>query len=298
MKKILFVYNPFSGERIILNYLDKIIELHEKSGYSVHIKRIERTEELQKFFESVEENYEYILVSGGDGSIDIVVNAMKKSNIDMPIGIIPTGTANDFAKFLNIPLDIVKACKQVIEGTEFKVDLGKANDQYFVNVASMGLFTDVSQKTDTTIKNTIGKLAYYIKGIEEIPNLRKLKVKLKWDKGEFDDYIYLLLVLNGKTAGNINLAYKAELDDGKLDVLVFKATRVIQILNICYKLIKGEHLEENIEGLTYFKCDNLHIECEEGIVTDIDGEKGPDFPLEIKCINKGLTLRGKALKDN
>ncbi|MCM1990394.1 YegS/Rv2252/BmrU family lipid kinase [Oceanirhabdus seepicola] len=295
MKKILFVYNPFSGERIILNYLDKIIELHEKNGYTVHIKRIERTEELQNYFQTIDEKYEYILVSGGDGSIDIVVNAMKKSNIDLPIGIIPTGTANDFAKFLDIPLDIVKACKQVIDGTEFKVDVGKANNQYFVNVASMGLFTDVSQKTDTNIKNTIGKLAYYIKGIEEIPNLRKLKVKLKWDKGEFDDYIYLLLVLNGKTAGNINLAYKAELDDGKLDVLVFRATRVTQILTICYRLIKGEHLEENIEGLTYFKCDNLFIECEEGIVTDIDGEKGPDFPLEISCINKGLTLRGKPL---
>lgn len=237
------------------------------------------------------------MVSGGDGSIDIVVNAMKKSNINLPIGIIPTGTANDFAKFLDIPLDIVKACKQVIYGTEFKVDLGKANDQYFVNVASMGLFTDVSQKTDANIKNTIGKLAYYIKGIEEIPNLRKLKVKLKWDEGEFDDYIYLLLVLNGKTAGNINLAYKAELDDGKLDVLVFRATRVTQILNICYRLIKGEHLEENIEGLTYFKCDNLFIECEEGIVTDIDGEKGPDFPIQIECLSNGLTLRGKAIKE-
>lgn len=293
MKKILFIYNPFSGERIILQYLDEIIHLHEKNGYMVHIKRIEKQENLINFFSKITEAYEYILVSGGDGSVDIAVNAMKKNGIDIPVAIIPTGTANDFAKSIGYNTNIIQACKEIIDGEERYVDVGKANDRYFVNVASMGLFTDVSQKTETSIKNTIGKLAYYIKGIEEIPNLRKLKVKLKWDTGEFDDYMYLMLVLNGQTAGNINLAYKADLNDGKFDVILFKATRVIQILNICYRLIRGEHLEEDIEGLLYFKTNKLEIECDEGIVTDIDGEKGPDFPVSIRCIKNGLRLRCK-----
>ena len=121
-------------------------------------------------------------------------------------------------------------------------------------------------------------------------------MKLKWDGGEFDDHMYLMLVLNGQTAGNINLAYKADINDGKFDVLVFKATRAIKILNICYRLIRGEHLEEDIEGLLYFRTKKLHIECDENIVTDLDGEKGPDFPLNIRCIKNGLKLRGSFKK--
>src|SRR3712207_8934790 len=77
-------------------------------------------------------------------------------------------------------------------------------------VASTGLFTDVSQKTDVNLKNTIGKLAYYVKGIEQIPSFRKLKIKVTSDHMEFDDNMYLMLVFNGKTAGNFHLAYKAE----------------------------------------------------------------------------------------
>ncbi|MDZ5038486.1 diacylglycerol kinase family protein, partial [Clostridium perfringens] len=133
--------------------------------------RIDKDEDVINAFNDFKDNnYYYILIAGGDGTIDNVVNAMAKSGISIPIGILPVGTANDFGKFLGMPSDIGKACKQILSSEVTSVDLGSINDKYFVNVASTGLFTDVSQKTDVNLKNTIGKLAYYLKGLEELPN--------------------------------------------------------------------------------------------------------------------------------
>lgn len=291
MKKVLFIYNPNSGERKILGYLDRVVEIHQQNGYIVHMIRIDRNLSLKSYFEDLEEKYEYVLIAGGDGTVDNVVNVMKQYKKDFPIGILPVGTANDFAKFIGMTSDIEDDCRKIINSSPKSVDIGKVNDKYFVNVASMGLFTDISQKTDDNLKNTIGKLAYYIKGIEEIPNFRKLDVKISSEIVKFDGYIYLMLIFNGRTAGNLNLAYKASIEDGLLDVVIIRAENMKNIINMFIKLIKREHLED-VEGIMYFKTDKIHIECNEDIVTDIDGERGPNFPLTIECIKNGMKVRG------
>jgi len=291
MKKVKLIYNPYSGENLIISKLDTVISIHQQAGYIVVPYRIKKDQSILVAFEDIKDgDYSYILVAGGDGTVDSVVNAMAKSGISLPIAILPVGTANDFAKFLGIPFDISKACKQIINSHVTTVDLGSINDKYFINVASTGLFTDVSQKTDVNLKNTIGKLAYYLKGIEELPNFRRLKVKIESNEMSFDDEMYFLLIFNGKTAGNFNLATRASATDGLLDVIVFKAIPIYELIPLFIKVLRGEHL--NSDHVLYFKTDNLFIECEENIVTDIDGEKGPDFPLEIKCIKGGLKILG------
>ena len=102
--------------------------------------------------------------------------------------------------------------------------------------------------------------------------------------------MYLMLVFNGKTAGNFNLATQAEVVDGKLDVIIFKAVPIIELIPLFIKVLKGEHLDS--DKVVYFKTDDLYIESDEDIVTDIDGEKGPDFPLRIQCIKGGIKLLG------
>lgn len=291
MNKVKFIYNPFSGENTIITDMDKVIDIHQKYDYTIVPFRISYDTELSKAFDDIDETYKYILVAGGDGTVDSVVNQMKALNIDLPISVLPVGTANDFAKFLCIPQEVDKACEQIINSSIRKVDLGKVNDKYFVNVASTGLFTDISQKTSVNLKNTMGKLAYYVKGLEQIPNFKKLKVKVKAKEAEYDGDMYLLLVFNGQTAGNLKFAYKAEVDDGYLDVIIIKANMLIDMIGLFIKMLRGEHLEDP-SNLIYFKTKKLHIECHEDIVTDIDGEKGPDFPLTIECIKGGLKVLG------
>ena len=291
MKKVKFIYNPYSGENIILDHIDSVIKIHQEAGYTIVPYRIDKEEDVINAFNDFRDtNYYYVLIAGGDGTIDKVVNAMAKAGVSAPIGILPVGTANDFGKFLGMPADIIKACRQILSSEVTSVDLGSINDKYFVNVASTGLFTDVSQKTDVNLKNTIGKLAYYLKGLEELPNFRKLQIKIKSKEMEYEGHMYFMLVFNGQTAGNFKLATRASADDGLLDVIIFKAIPIIELIPLFVKVLKGEHLDS--DNVIYFKTNNIYIESNEDILTDIDGEKGPDFPLNIKCIKGGIKVLG------
>ncbi len=291
MKKVKFIYNPYSGENIIIQNIDKVIKVHQKYGYLIEPFRIDFDCSVADGLKDINEDHQYILIAGGDGTIDSVVNAMKELNINLPIGILPVGTANDFAKYLDIPADIEEACEKIINSKARKVDLGKINDKYFVNVASAGLFTNVAHKTDVNLKNTIGKLAYYVKGIEQIPNFRSIHIKATSEECIFDEGMYLILVFNGKSAGNFNLAYKAEIDDGYLDVVIIKSVMIFDILNIFVKILLEEHLED-VNGLVHFKTKEIYIECDEDIASDTDGELGPSFPIDIKCVEGGLEVLG------
>lgn len=290
MKKVRLVYNPFSGENAILSQLDNIMRMHQEKGYQVVPYRIERDKDIYECFDILDDNYKYILVAGGDGTVDSVVNVMMERKINLPIAILPVGTANDFGKFLQIPNNIEDALERILSSEPKALDLGKINDKYFINVASTGLFTDVSQKTDVNLKNTIGKLAYYLKGLESLPSFRKLKVKLTSKEIQYDGEMYLILVFNGQTAGNFKLASRADVADGYLDVIMIKAVQVFEILPLFIKILRGEHLDS--DKVIYFKTQDILIESNEDITTDIDGEKGPDFPLHIQCIKGGIKVLG------
>ncbi len=294
MNKVKFIYNPYSGENTIVSDLDKVIMVHQKYEHIIVPHRICYENPISDAFLDMDKSYKYILVAGGDGTVDSVVNEMKERNIDLPIAIIPVGTANDFARYIGMPQDVEEACNQILKSQVKKIDIGKINEKYFLNVASTGLFTDISQKTDGNLKNAIGKLAYYVKGIEQLPNFRKLKIKVSSDEVSFDGDMYLMLVFNGQTAGNLKLAYKAKVDDGLLDVIIIKAGIMKNILNVFVKMLRNEHLE-HVDGIVYFKTNRLEIECFENIVTDIDGERGPDFPLVIECEKGGISILGSKI---
>ncbi|MGL5642058.1 MAG: YegS/Rv2252/BmrU family lipid kinase [Paraclostridium sp.] len=291
MKKIKFIYNPNSGDKKIVYKLDSIIAKFQNNGYTVVPYRLSKNNTMEKGLEDIYDNYEYILVAGGDGSVDRLVNYMKKNNIDLPIGILPTGTANDFANVLNIPLDIDKAIDKIINSEPTYIDLGIIIEDYFVNIASTGMFTDVSQRVDENLKNSIGRISYIIKGLEDALHLRKFNVSVKSKELEYEGNMYLILILNGRTAGNINLAHYAMLDDGYLDVIIFKAMPIQKSIPLLLDIIKGAPIDKYNE-IIYFKTDELYIECEENIVTDIDGERGPEFPLHIKCDKRGIKILG------
>lgn len=291
MEKVKFIYNPYSGENSIITDIDKVIAVHQKYGYTVIPYRINLGSDLKEALQDLDDEYKYILIAGGDGTVDTVVNNMKELNINLPIGILPVGTANDFAKHIGMPQDVEEACEKILNSKPKKLDIGRINDKHFVNVASTGLFTDVSQKTDTNLKNTMGKLAYYIKGIEQLPNFRSLKIKVLAEEMKYIGDMYLMLVFNGQTAGNLKLAYKASLEDGLLDVIIVKSAPIKNIVSLLIKMAKGEHLEGN-DTIVYFKSKKIVIECDEDIVTDIDGERGPDFPLVIECLPGDIEVLG------
>lgn len=293
MKKVKLIYNPNSGEKRISSNLDNIIQIYQSNGYIVVPYRISSEENSEKAFEGIDNTYHHILIAGGDGTIDRTINNMIELGIKIPIGVLPTGTANDFSKAIHMPFEISEAVHKIINSKPKKIDIGKINNKYFVNVASAGMFTDVSQRINPDLKNSIGRVSYYIKGIEEALHLRKFNISVDSQECSYNGDMYLMLIFNGKTAGNLNLAYKAELDDGYLDVIIFKAMPIPKSIPLIINLLKGDHLDNySEEDLLYFKTKKIKIECSDDLVTDIDGEKGPDFPLEIECIKDGIEILG------
>ncbi|MGL5982609.1 MAG: YegS/Rv2252/BmrU family lipid kinase [Cetobacterium sp.] len=290
-KKIKLIYNPVSGGGKILKELDKIFSIYQDYGYIVDVFRISKSCKKEDILENIED-YNHFLISGGDGTINSFVNILKKNKKDIPIAILPTGTANDFANVIGMPKDIEKACKKILS-SEFKsIDLGKINDQYFINIASIGIFSKVSQTTDRTMIKTLGRLAYVLNGIKEMAKVKKMKLILESDEYTAMIDVLSILIFNGKSAGNFELAYNAKLDDGYFDVLALKPDFLIDVPEISAALATKTHLEKNIHSVKYFKTKHIKIVGIENYSTDIDGEEGPKLPIEIECIHKGLKILG------
>lgn len=290
MKKIRLIYNPISGDRSFKNRLDHVIEEFQKEGFEIIPYKsfgnygVEKAVSLLK-----DDDYYALAVAGGDGTLNRVINAMKINNVDLPVGIFPWGTANDLASYFGIKRDVKQCCHNIINGKTKSIDLGTINGRYFINVASGGLLTDVSQKIDVNLKNSLGKLAYYIKGIEQIPNFRPIKVEMETEKEIINDYIYLFLVFNGCSAGGFDmLAKDALIDDGMLDVIAVRACLVVDLVPLFIKILRGEHLNDS--NIIYMRTNRIKINCEYDIETDIDGESGPNFPVEIGVLPKAVNV--------
>lgn len=290
MKQIKLLYNPKSGNNKISVKLDLIFKKYQKAGFIVHPYRLDENLSLDEAFDDI--NYfDHVLIAGGDGTLDRVINYMKQNDIDIPVAILPTGTANDFAKMLNIPLNLNEAIDRIINSDVKEIDLGKINDQYFVNIAVAGMFSSVSQNTNLKLKGSLGKLAYVLKGLEDAVNPKSYYVDIKSEEFVYSGNVYIIIVLNGKTAGNINLLTDSNVDDGLLDVIVFKSISSFKELPNIRDIIRGINTQ-NYPGIVRFKTKELSVDGDKLITTDIDGEKGPDLPLFIKCEPKKLKIKG------
>lgn len=290
MKKVKFIYNPFSGEAVITKNLDTIIGKYQAKGYTIVPFRISTEQSLEDAFLDIDSSYHHILGAGGDGTINQIINIMKKKNLDIPLAILPVGTANDFAKYIGMPADIGGACDKILAGKIQEIDLGKANDKYFINVFSFGLFTDVSHKTPTHLKNTIGKLAYYLNGIKELPSFKKLDIKVTSDEFFYEGNALIFFTFNGRTAGNINISYKSEINDGLLDVIIVKGENIRSTLSSLLAFLKLEHLEKP-KDIIHFTTSDFTVEySDSSLESDIDGEVGPTSPIHISCIENGLKI--------
>lgn len=296
LKKVKFIYNPFSGGGKIKDSLDDIFQIYQSNGYLLDLFRISYDADLVEIIDNIEE-YDHFLISGGDGTVNQVINIIKKAQKDIPIGILPCGTANDFATLLNVPKKIEDACEAIIKSQGEFVDIGVINDRYFLNIASAGVFSGASHDINLSFKKGFGRLAYYLNGVKGVSKNKKIKVLIETENIAFKDEILAILIFNGKSVGLINMIENASISDGFFDVIVVKPNNIIELIEIFTSMITTEQLNKKINGITHFKSSNLKITLLDGhkTLTDIDGEKGPNFPLEVKCLEKGLKVLGSNL---
>ena len=288
-KKMLFIYNPMAGKEQIKNKLSEIIQIFCKEGFEVTIFATRGREDATKIIEKKGERYDYIVCSGGDGTMNEVATGLMKLEKRPICGYIPAGTVNDFASSLKIPRVMKNAASLIADGDVFNCDMGKFNDRYFTYVAGFGAFTEVSYQTPQEWKNMLGKTAYFIEGLKHLAEIKPHHMRITYDEGVVEDDFVLGLVSNSVSVAGYK-AYKKEdikMDDGLFEVLFIRdlknALELQEVLNAL--------LTKHLDATKMFRCSSrhLHIVCDDEVQWTLDGEDGGSWD-EVDLFNHQQVL--------
>ncbi len=275
MKKLLFIYNPRAGKETLKPKLSDVLDIFVKAGYEIVVYPTQAYHDgYRKLTEQNSEEYDLVVCSGGDGTIDEIMTAMMHREKKSPIGYLPTGTTNDFASSLSIPKDVVEAADCAVNGYPFACDVGKFNEGIFVYIAAFGLFTDVSYETDQKLKNALGHLAYILEGAKRLLNIPSYQMKITHDEGTIDGEFVLGMITNSRSvAGFRNMVGgKVVFDDGLFEVTLIRTPKnPLQLQEIIAALL----IEQiNTDYVYTFRTRKLEIESAEEVAWTLDGEFG------------------------
>lgn len=292
MKKVKIIYNPNSGRQIVQKNVPKLSQILRENGYFVDIfkteKRLDATNAASK---ACKDNYDIIVSIGGDGTVNEIINGIMINDYKPKLAIYPAGTVNDFATYLKVPRSIEAFSKLIIKENTIKTDVGVAGERYFLNVAAAGLLSDVAYKVSAESKTVLGKFAYYLKGISELPKqiFKPVKMNIKIGKYEIRKEVLFFILANSASVGGFSyIAPKAKINDGKFDLLVVEKSQFIEVARIFFKTLIGSHTKDS--NLQYIQVDELKIECDENIYVDLDGEQFEKLPMEFKIKEKVVEL--------
>ena len=290
MKRLVLVYNPVSGHATFKNRLDWIIEAFQKRGFMLLIYRTQR-DNTDAFVDFVREaQSEGLLIAGGDGTLHEMVNLLLKAGIHLPVAIIGSGTSNDFASYLRINEDLEAYFDCIASGKTRWVDLGRVEQEYFVNVASAGMMTAIAHEVDARLKNAMGKMAYYLKGLGEIPKFRAMPLTLVADGVEHEMEAFLFVITNSPVVASMkNVSDEVRVDDGKLDFLAVRKCSVAELMKITADLIAGKPVTSK-KGVFHIQAEEFTVSAAEEVFSDLDGELGPKLPLHVETVAKALEV--------
>lgn len=275
-KTMLFVYNPRAGKAQIRSNLLDIIDTFVKAEYEVTAYPTQKPGDAVKAVRDRRAGYDIVVCSGGDGTLDEVVTGMMMCEDKLPIGYVPAGSTNDFANSLGIPRGMIKAADVVVNGRNFRCDIGAFNDDSFIYVAAFGLFTDVSYSTKQDVKNVLGHTAYLLEGVKRLSTIKSYKMKISYDDVCLEDeYLYGMITNSNSVGGFRGITGKdVELNDGLFEVtLIKKPVNPLEINNIIAALV-DKRLQS--DAIQCFKASKLLIEAEQEVAWTLDGEYGGD----------------------
>ncbi|WP_050613901.1 diacylglycerol kinase [Bacillus testis] len=282
MKRARLIYNPTSGREVIRKHLPDILAKLEQAGYeaSAHATTCEGdATEAAKI--AIERKYDVVIAAGGDGTIYEVVNGLAGAEHRPKLGIIPTGTTNDFARAIHVPRQVNAAVDIITDGYAMPIDIGKMNDKYFINIAGGGRLTELTYEVPSKLKTMLGQLAYYLKGIEMLPSIKASQVKIEYDGKLFEGEIMLFLVANTNSVGGFErLAPDASLNDGMFSLLIVKKMNLAEFIRVVTMAIRGEHI--NHPSVVYAKANRIKVTpVDKKILLNLDGEYGGMAPAEF-----------------
>ena len=234
-----------------------------------------------------------ILAVGGDGTVNEVVNGLIDGQQQTPLAILPAGTVNDFAFAMKVPRSIEAYCAMIRNFRTTPIDAGRVGSSCFLNVAAGGMLTDVAYKVPSETKTVLGQMAYILSGAIDLPVqfFRSIPISLRADEQTIEDDILLFIVSNTRSVGGFrNLAPRASVSDGLLDVLVIRKQGLFDLLPLMVQLVSGDY--QNNNRVSYFQTRRLEIAVRDPypVPLDLDGEMGPSLPATIEVEPAAIRL--------
>ena len=273
MKKLLFIMNPFAGQKKANKVLPEILMLFTNAGYDIHIAMTTGPGSATRTAADRGGEADLVVCCGGDGTLNETIAGLLMAGLNVPVGYIPSGTTNDFASSLKLSHNPVQAAADIIEGQPVPYDIGKFGDRYFSYVASFGAFTKSSYAVPQTVKNALGHTAYVLGGISELSQIRNEHVRMEID-GEVveDDYLFGAICNSTSVGGIITLPpNRVDMGDGIFEVMLIRAPRTINEIPECLFAVQNQ--EFNCGMITFRPARSVKITVDPAMTWTLDGEK-------------------------
>jgi len=293
MKTLLFLYNPVSGKGKTAAKLSEIVAHFTEAGYDVTVRPTLCRGDGERYIRDHGAAFDAVVCSGGDGTLNEVVAGMVAGGVDVPLGYVPSGSANDTALTLRIPMDPLAAAETAIHGTPFPFDTGRFNGVSFVYVAAFGALTDVPYATPQGVKNVLGHAAYVLSGIKSLTHIRPIRARITCDGQVFEGDFIFGAVCNTLSIGGGVLKFDQEqeaLHDGVFEVLLVRDPHNLATLGlIARRLLIRDYDHRDI---VYCKAKHVCVELDSPEVWTLDGEDGGAHQrAEIECLPRPIAIR-------
>ena len=277
-KDMLLIYNPVSGKTAIKTHLADIVALYTNHDYKVTVHPTKCKLDGFNYIKENANKYDTVCICGGDGMLNEAVSALMHIPYDQrpPLSYLPSGSTNDFAGTVGLPLDLKASSKMTVEGSPFFCDAGQFNDKFFAYVAAFGAFTSVSYDTLQEFKNVFGHLAYILEAIRQLPTIKSYHVKVSYENTVIEDDFLFGMVTNSLQVGGIKhlSGTTVSLNDGLFEVLlVKKPQKASDLQNIITGVISQSF---DVDGIIKFKASKVLFESDVPISWALDGEFGGD----------------------
>ena len=287
MKKAMLIINPTSGGEKALDYKEKLENKAKEYFEYVETKITEKAKDATAFAEEAsKENYEAVIVFGGDGTVNEVISGIAEKNYIPKLGIIPGGTGNLITKLLEISQDIDEAIDQLDFNKTNAIDIGKANKSYFGYIFSVGSLPEAIHNVEIEDKTKYGVLAYAINTIKSVIKDEVFNIKIETENGNYEGEASQVLVLLSNYYADKKIF--EENKDGYANILILKNASIISKLSLIPDLLKGDIVEnDNIE---YIKAKDITISSDTKIESDIDGDQSDDLPVKITVLGNHIEI--------
>jgi YegS/Rv2252/BmrU family lipid kinase len=285
MKKALLLINQHSrkGQKLLSQATTRLQAL----GFELIAEPTNHSQEISDTIRRYRERVELVIVGGGDGTLNAAIEGLIDTQL--PLGILPMGTANDLARTLGIPTSLPEACQVIASGQVRAIDLGWVNGKHFFNVASLGLSVQITERLTKEVKRRWGILAYAFTAVQVIWEARPFRAEIRANNQSFQVKTIQIAVGNGRYyGGGMTVAEDATIDDRRLDLYSLETQHWWQIIALLPAMRQGNHA--SLPNVRTLHSQEIEVYTRKSRPINTDGEITAYTPAKFRVIPKALAV--------